>query len=89
MWGHNGKGDIYNPINATTWARRQLISHQLITMQNQTVKNPFDGFDILLLIAGVIRELSHSGADYQPFVLHYWDLRQPNIILDEKNNIRG
>ena len=28
-----------------------------------------------------------SGTDDQQFVLHYWDLRMPNILIDEGGNI--
>jgi hypothetical protein len=30
---------------------------------------------------------SFAGSDSEPFVLHYWDLRPPNIIIDNDGNL--
>lgn len=35
----------------------------------------------MLLLAWVQNRFSES--DTEPFVLHYWDLRMPNIVGDE------
>jgi hypothetical protein len=49
-------------------------------------EKPFDGLDKMLLFSWVRQ---HSGSSDQSFVLHYWDLRMPNIMIDDENNIIG
>ena len=48
---------------------------------------PFDGLDEMLLLVWILKKF--EGTEEQPFVLHYWDLRLPNIILDENDDLVG
>ena len=72
-------------INASVWVRDRFIYEQDLFSANPSEK-PFDGLDKMLLLPWVRQ---HSGSDDQPFVLHYWDLRMPNIVLDDENNVVG
>jgi hypothetical protein len=71
-------------MNATTWARRQFVAHNLLNREFYPLHTPFDGLDMMILLSWLLRKLSDS--DNQPFVLHYYDLRPPNIILDKDGN---
>lgn len=70
-------------MNASTWVRERFLLQQGMFLPVLSEK-PFDGLDKMLLLAWVRQ---HSGSSNQSFVLHYWDLRMPNIILDDENNI--
>ena len=47
----------------------------------------FDELDQMLLLSWVRKKF--SGPKNQPFVLNYWDLRLPNIIVDKDDNLIG
>ena len=72
-------------INATTWVKRQFAAWHLHP-DIKSVK-PYDGLDTMLLFSWVLTKFSQL--DNQPFVLHYADLRMPNIIIDKGNNMVG
>ena len=68
------------------WAKEQFVVVSGLA-SSKRVKKPFDGLDNILLLSWIQRKLACS--DYQLFVWHYWDLRPPNIILDEYDNLIG
>jgi hypothetical protein len=74
-------------MTASTWARRQFWTSRLLDCKVDPAIKPFDGFDKMFLLAWLHKRLSEF--DTAPFVLHYWDLRMPNIIIDNDNNIAG
>ena len=72
-------------MNASAWVR-DFVHYKQQFFSPDPSEKPFDGLDKILLSSWVQR---HSGPGDQPFVLHYWDLRMPNIMLDDENNIVG
>ena len=74
---------VLEAMNATTWAKRQFVAYYLLP--HNTSLKPYDGLDLILLLSWVRRKLSES--DNQQFVLHYYDLRMPNILVDEENRM--
>ena len=46
---------------------------------------PYDGLDLMLLMGWVSKRF--SGLNDLPFVLRYWDLQMPNIVVDEEENL--
>ena len=74
-------------MNATTWVMQQFVTWHLLNVGSRASEKSFSGLDKMLLLSWVKRRF--SDADKQPFVLHYWDLRPPNIIIDEENNLVG
>lgn len=71
--------------NAATWATDQFVAWYMLYWGADPSVKPFDGLDNMLLLSWVRRKF--VGSDDQPFVLHYWDLRLPNILIDEGNNL--
>jgi hypothetical protein len=71
-------------MRPTAWVRENFGYQQLNS--SEPSQKPFDGFDKILLLSWVVEQF--SGAK-QPFVLHYWDLRMPNIIVDDNYNIKA
>jgi hypothetical protein len=69
--------------NATDWAKSQFWTWHLHN-PGHSVK-PYDGLDLMLLMAWVINKF--SGLDELPFALRYWDLRTPNFMVDEDDNL--
>jgi hypothetical protein len=69
--------------NATDWAKHQFWTWYLFS--RKPLVKPYDGLDVMLLMGWVTRMF--SGLEELPFVLHYWDLRMPNIIVDEHDNL--
>lgn len=69
--------------DATTWVRRQFVAWHL----HPGIKSvkPYEGLDTMLLFSWVLTKFSKL--NNQPFVLHYADLRMPNIIIDGENNM--
>ena len=72
-------------MNAITWARRQFVTWHLLKQGTDHSVKPFDGLDKMLLLTWVVRKFSETKD--QPFVLHYWDLRLPNILINGVDNI--
>ena len=70
-------------LNTTAWVKQRFKAAQLDS--SQPSEKPFDGLDKMLLLSWVQKQF--SGSDDQPFVLHYWDLRMPNILMDGDNNM--
>jgi hypothetical protein len=71
-------------MDATFWAKEQFFLVSGLG-QPEPAPKPFDGLDHLLFLSWIRRKLSDT--DAQPFVWQYWDLRPPNIMLDEENNL--
>ena len=70
-------------LSANEWVKKQFIFEYL---NNSTqLEKPFDGLDTMLLLLWVRQRF--AGSENQPFVLHYWDLRMPNIIIDNNENL--
>jgi hypothetical protein len=64
----------------------QLIKQQFAYLNESTqLQKPFDGLDTMLLFSWVQQRF--IGSDDQPMVLHYWDLRMPNILIDDHENL--
>jgi hypothetical protein len=78
-----------NPIitrlpNTRAWVRARFVfSHHLLT--SDTAPEGYDGVDFMVLLAWVLRQLPEEHTE--PFVLHYWDLRPPNILVDKDHNL--
>lgn len=70
-------------LNTTAWVKMRFKAAQLDSPQPS--EKPFDGLDKMLLLSWVRKQF--SGLDDQPFVLHYWDLRMSNILIDRENNM--
>jgi len=70
-------------LNTSAWVKDHFKAAQLDS--SEPSEKPFDGLDKMLLLSWVRKQF--SGLDDQPFVLHYWDLRMPNILTDEDNNM--
>ena len=69
--------------NATEWAKHQFWTWYLLWPRHSA--KPYDGLDHMLLMGWVSKWF--SGLDELPFVLLYWDLRMPNIVVDEDDNL--
>ena len=67
------------------WVKEQF-SFQYLS-DSTPLEKPFDGFDTMLLLSWVRQKFSASVN--QSFVLHYWDLRLSNIMVDEDDNLVG
>jgi hypothetical protein len=70
-------------MNATVWAKRQFTAWHLL-YTGCVVEEQLDGVDKMLLLAWMLKKLSNS--DSQPFVLHFWDLRPSNIMIDNDSD---
>jgi hypothetical protein len=71
-------------LNVTAWVNDHFFWQHLLSFPT-TSEKPFDGLDKMLLLSWVRKQFSAS--KNQSFVLHYWDLRFPNIIVDNDNLI--
>jgi hypothetical protein len=69
--------------NATDWVKHQFWKWYLLKPRSSV--KPYDGLDLMLLLAWVKNRFSEF--DIEPFVLHYWDLRVPNIVIDEDDDL--
>jgi hypothetical protein len=64
-----------------TWVRAQFIrKHQLL--RRKPSRNSSNGLDLMLLLAWVLKKFPENPSE--PFVIHYWDLRPWNILVDPK-----
>ena len=70
-------------LNTSAWVMEHFKAAQLDS--SHPSEKPFDGLDKMLLLSWVRKQFSEL--DDQPFVLHYWDLRMPNILIDQDNNV--
>ena len=68
-------------LSTNEWVTQQFDYFYLTW--DYPIEEPFGGLDHMLLLAWVRRQFSES----QPFVLHYWDLRLPNIMIDENEDL--
>ena len=76
---------IPTKLNTTAWVNQHFFWHQLESLEPN--EKPFDGFDKMLLLSWIHKHLPQSTDE--PFVLNYWDLRLPNIIVDKEDNLAG
>jgi hypothetical protein len=67
-------------MNVTDWVKHQFWKWYLLTPRSSV--KPYDGLDLMLLLAWVQNRFSASD---ESFVLYYWDLRMPNIVVDEND----
>jgi hypothetical protein len=74
----------YTNLNTTAWINQHFFWKHLLSDPANSEK-PFDGLDKLILLSWVHNQFSDS--EDQPFVLSYWDLRLPNIIIDNEDNL--
>ena len=65
------------------WVKEQFTFQYLTKFD--VLEKPFDGLDTMLLLSWVRKRFSGSGS--QSFILHYWDLRLGNIMIDENDNL--
>jgi hypothetical protein len=71
-------------MNTISWVKRQFATWHLLIQGVGPSDKPFDGLDKLILLSWILGKFSVSS---EPFVLHYWDLRMPNIMINENNDI--
>jgi hypothetical protein len=84
-WGYVTRNETeLKEMSAETWARRQFVAWQLLYLGPKKSAKPFDGLDKMILLSWVLRKFSES---VPLFVLHYWDLRMSNVIIDDNNNL--
>jgi hypothetical protein len=78
-------GNLITPeaLNAIDWVKHQFCKWYLLTPRSSV--KPYDGLDLMLLLAWVQNRFFES--DMESFVLHYWDLRIPNIVVDEDDDL--
>ena len=71
--------------SAKSWVAEQFLARWKL-LRPAPSRAPFTGFEILLLLASVLKQFTGE-QEHQPFVLHYWDLRIDNILIDKDHNI--
>jgi hypothetical protein len=76
---------IPTKLNTRPWINQHFFWQQLESLE--PTEKPFDGFDKMLLLSWIHKHLPQSNDE--PFVLNYWDLRLPNIIVDKEDNLAG
>src|SRR5579859_662815 len=63
-----------------TWVRAQFIKkHKLL--RRKPSRNSSNGLDLMLLLAWVLKQFPEN--ESEPFVIHYWDLRPWNILVEK------
>ena len=65
--------------NTRTWVIERFFRSFIFTPASFNM-------DLLLFITWSSRSLTSAR---NPFVLHYWDLNPPNIMVDKDNNLVG
>ena len=70
-------------LRTTAWVKEHFTFRYLSGSRHS--EKTFDGLDTLLLLSWVRERF--AGLEDQPFVIHYWDLRMPNIMVDEDENL--
>src|SRR5208282_641383 len=75
---------ISTNLNTTAWVNEHFFWQHMLSLSTVS-ETPFDGLDKMLLLSWMHKQFSES--KYQPFILHYWDLRLPNIIIDKDDNL--
>jgi len=73
-------------MNATAWARREFLSYYLFS--DFPIPEPYDGLDVMLLLAWTVKTFSVLDLLNEPIALHYWDLSIENIIVNRENHIQ-
>jgi len=70
-------------LRTTAWVKEHFTFRYLSSSRHS--EKPFDGLDTLLLLSWVCERFARL--EDQPFVIHYWDLRMPNIMVDDDENL--
>ena len=79
---------VNSNLSTTLWIKKQFTAAYLDQLTGLgKLQKPFDGLDAMLLLSWVLQRFNSS--EDQPFVLHYWDLRTSNIMIDEDENLVG
>lgn len=64
-----------------SWVRAQFIqNHHLLEWR--PAMESHNGLDLMLLLAWVVQKFPEN----EPFVIHYWDLRPWNILIDAETH---
>jgi len=69
---------------AADWVKHQFWTWYLFWPRTAT--KPYHGLDHMLLMGWVSKWFGRS---HLPFVLLYWDLRLPNIVVDDDDNLNA
>ena len=76
-------GKFPDPVN---WAKARFISARRLLTIDPTISNGFDGLDLFILLAWISKQFA-SLSRSKEFVLHYWDIRSPNIMVNDQGKI--
>jgi hypothetical protein len=85
------KGSLRFPVDRlpepASWARARLIHfRKLLSLSTPTLEN-ITALDLMILQAWAVNRVKDP--INQKYVLHYWDLRAPNISLDDNHTLAG
>jgi hypothetical protein len=86
-------GTAYNPYAATTkvsyadWVQFGFSHSRGLTSSEPQDPEDISGLDKMILLSWVLENI--PGGDKEPFALHVWDMRPPNILVDEEHNLVG
>lgn len=89
----NVEAESYNPYAATTkvsyadWVQYGFsYSRGLMSSRPQDPED-ISGLDKMILLSWVLENVptSHN----ESFALYFWDMRPPNILVDEQHNLVG
>ena len=69
----------------TAWTKAAML--RSTNLLRSTPSEAVGAFEKMLLLAWVTKELRN--AKHDPFVMVYWDLRPPNILVDSEHNVVG
>ena len=73
--------------SVASWVSERFVERwELLT--SAPSRPPYSGFDRMLLLAWILEQFTGEEI-HQLFVLHYWDLRVENILVDNDHNIAG
>ena len=73
-------------LSTTAWAKNKFVENRKLLITQPSTPE-LNGMDRLLLLTWVTEQLRNT--DHEPFVLHHWDLRPPNVFIDDNENIVG
>jgi len=68
---------------ASEWGRRNFIGPLTLLISNYSTS--LTGYEKMALFTWIVGKLERI--DGMPFVLHYWDLRPTNILVDDENEL--
>jgi hypothetical protein len=70
-------------VNA--WARACFVLNQDL-LYSMSSRGNLNGLDYMILLAWVVQKFASFDGTW---VLHYWDLHPPNVMLDERYDVVG